>query len=64
MAIELKNRMESDLGIIVPLVRLLDGPSATELTQLLVDRLDETTQYGVDEAAEDEASRVWEEGEI
>jgi NAD(P)-dependent dehydrogenase (short-subunit alcohol dehydrogenase family)/aryl carrier-like protein len=64
MAIELKNRIENDLGIIVPLVRLLDGPSAAELTHLLATRIDEVTQSVVGEGAEEEAPRVWEEGEI
>ena len=36
MAIELKNRFEADLGLVIPVVRLLQGPSVHELAELLV----------------------------
>jgi NAD(P)-dependent dehydrogenase (short-subunit alcohol dehydrogenase family)/acyl carrier protein len=39
MALELRSRMESELGVVVPLVRLLEGPTLDELTRDIVDLL-------------------------
>jgi acyl carrier protein len=36
MAVELKNRFEADLGVVIPVVRLLQGPSVRELADMLV----------------------------
>ena len=49
MAVELKNRFEADLGVVVPVVRLLKGPSVRELAEMLVagvatDRADEAAR--------------------
>jgi acyl transferase domain-containing protein len=38
-AIEVKRRVESDLGVIVPVVALLQGPSIAQLAELLLDEL-------------------------
>jgi len=40
MAVELKNRIEADLGIGLAAVALLEGPSVTELTARLLNQLD------------------------
>jgi phthiocerol/phenolphthiocerol synthesis type-I polyketide synthase C len=39
VAVELRAQIERDLGIVVPVVRLLDGPSVTGLAGWLVERL-------------------------
>ena len=39
MAVELKNRVESDLGLIVPVTALLEGPSLAQLSARLVTQL-------------------------
>jgi acyl carrier protein len=36
MAVELKNRVERDLGIVMPLLQLIKGPSLSELAQSIV----------------------------
>jgi thioesterase domain-containing protein/acyl carrier protein len=39
MGIELKNRLEGDLGVVVPVVRLLEGPSIGDLVALVHEQL-------------------------
>jgi acyl transferase domain-containing protein/acyl-CoA synthetase (AMP-forming)/AMP-acid ligase II/acyl carrier protein len=39
MAIELKNRIEADLGVTVPMVKFLEGPSVRDLAGFLADKL-------------------------
>ena len=39
MAIELKNRIEADLGVTVPMVRFLEGPSVRELADFIASQL-------------------------
>jgi acyl carrier protein len=39
MAIELKNRIEADLGATVPMVKFLEGPSVRDLAAFLADQL-------------------------
>ena len=41
MAVELKNRVESDLGLTVPVTALLQGPSLAHLSARLVTQLPE-----------------------
>jgi acyl carrier protein len=45
-AIEVKRRVESDLGVIVPVVSLLQGPSIAQLAQQLLDEM--KTAVGVE----------------
>jgi acyl carrier protein len=47
MAVELKNRIESDLHVAVPLIKVIQGPSVAELAALLLGQL-----AGVDPLAE------------
>jgi acyl transferase domain-containing protein len=35
MAVQLKNRIESDLGVIVPMIQFLQGPSVDQLAQIV-----------------------------
>jgi acyl transferase domain-containing protein len=70
MAVELRNRIEKDLGQVVPMVKFLQGPSVFELTEMFFGELatasaasslngPEKTPAGLAGAFEDEA---WEEG--
>jgi myxalamid-type polyketide synthase MxaE and MxaD len=43
MGIELKNRIEAELGVVVPIVRLLEGPTIVEFAALLLDQLNALT---------------------
>lgn len=40
MAVELRNRLETELGVVVPMVQFLQGPSVNDLTTLLVEKWD------------------------
>ena len=44
MALEMKNRLERDLGIDIPAVTLIEGPTIAELTDVLLDQLAEAGQ--------------------
>jgi len=39
MALELKNRIETNLGVVIPMVQFLQGPSTEQLAQLLLSKL-------------------------
>jgi acyl carrier protein len=39
MAIELKNRIEADLGVTVPMVKFLEGPSVRVLATFVVEQI-------------------------
>ncbi|MFZ0718964.1 SDR family NAD(P)-dependent oxidoreductase [Mycobacterium sp.] len=52
VAVELRAQIERDLGIVVPVVRLLDGPSLTGLAGWLVERLSPATAEAPPVAAE------------
>ena len=39
MAVEMKNRIELDIGVVLPMVRLLKGPSLAQVAEQLVERL-------------------------
>jgi acyl transferase domain-containing protein/thioesterase domain-containing protein/acyl carrier protein len=51
MALELQNRIESDLGVVVSMVKFLQGASVTQLTALLLDKLAETASTEAANAA-------------
>jgi myxalamid-type polyketide synthase MxaE and MxaD len=60
-AMELKNRLASDLGITLPMVRLLEGPSIRQLAELLVSDLPDGSadlRELVDGVDEDELARA------
>jgi len=38
MAVEVKNRLEADLGVTVPIVKFLDGPSVRDLARHLAEQ--------------------------
>jgi acyl carrier protein len=39
MALELKNRLDADLGVVIPMVQFLEGPSVADLTTLVLAEL-------------------------
>jgi len=59
MAVELKNRIETDLGVVTPMVQILQGPSVVELSAFLLDHVGGELQ-----TAEAEITQDWEEGEL
>src|SRR5262249_20169380 len=55
MAVELKNRIRHDVGVDLPLVKLLEGPSAAELSRLLLAHIKLT---GLDALAVGDAKEI------
>lgn len=62
MAVQLKNRIESDLGIVVPMIQFLQGPSVEELTETVLAGLASGGAGG--EAPRQELAEAWEEGSL
>ena len=62
MAIELRNRIEVNLGVSVPLVEFLKGPSIAQLVGLLLDQVAESSVSTITPRAEREpaAETEWE----
>jgi acyl carrier protein len=46
MAVELKNRIEIDIGVLIPMVRLLQGPSLAQIAAQLAERLEILEEVG------------------
>ena len=61
MSIELKNQMESDLGVSISMARLLGGPTLIELTAAVMD-LFETVQPSEERFATASLAGDFEEG--
>ena len=53
VAVELRAQIERDVGIVVPVVRLLDGPSVTGLAGWLTERLSPATAEPAPVATDD-----------
>jgi acyl carrier protein len=68
MAVELKNRIETDLGAVIPMVRFLQGSSVVNLAASLLEELsglDAAQGQSVAAGRESVASAAgWEEGEL
>jgi hypothetical protein len=63
MAVELKNRIEKNVGVVIPMVQLLQGPSIKELAGSVLAHLADSP--GGDMAqAQAQAAEDWEEGEL
>lgn len=60
MAVELKNRIENGLGVVIPMVQFLEGPSVSQLTTLVLEKL----SLPAAETSPAPAVPTWEEGEI
>ena len=61
MAVQLKNKLEKELGVVVPMAALLSGPTIDDLTSDLLDELSTTTE---DRHAADDDPDNEEEGEL
>jgi acyl transferase domain-containing protein len=57
MAVELKNRIQNDLGVTLPVVTFLKGPSLAQLATQVIDQLAEQTAAAATLASDREASR-------
>jgi NADPH:quinone reductase-like Zn-dependent oxidoreductase len=62
MAVQLRNRFESDLSLEMPLIELLAGPTVTQLSNEMAGRLDGSAAVGIPSAASEAAH--WEEGSL
>ncbi len=58
MAIELKNNLESNLGIVLPVAMLLQGPSATDLAQHVISQLADVKPATVAAEIEQSADQI------
>jgi NAD(P)-dependent dehydrogenase (short-subunit alcohol dehydrogenase family)/acyl carrier protein len=63
MAIELKNKIETDTGAVIPMVRFLNGPTVEELAELVLQELSQS-ETSPAAARTKESGVSWEEGEI
>ena len=61
MAVQLKNRIEADLGIVVPLIQFLQGPSVGELVPSICEELEMNSATPRSQSVR---SDVWEEGSV
>jgi short-subunit dehydrogenase/acyl carrier protein len=61
MAVELKNRIEADLAIVIPMVQLLEGPSIVQLSQAVFEKLSAASAESNMPSTEVSS---WEEGEL
>jgi acyl transferase domain-containing protein len=63
MAVQLKNRIEADLGLVVPMIQFLQGPSVEQLVPVLLDAAQSPTE-GVAPRAAAAAEELWEVGSL
>jgi acyl transferase domain-containing protein/acyl carrier protein len=61
MAVQLKNKIEADFGIIIPLIRFLHGPSVGELVPSICEELETNS---IVQRSQNDGSVVWEEGSV
>ena len=59
MAVQIKNRIEADLGVVVPIVEFLQGPSLNELSPVILEAFQ---ILGVNAASPRQDEVAWEEG--
>jgi NAD(P)-dependent dehydrogenase (short-subunit alcohol dehydrogenase family) len=62
MAVQLKTRVEADLGVSLPMMSMLGGPSVEELTETVLAAMAATSPRPVLEVANSEETGEWEEG--
>ncbi|HEY9401294.1 MAG TPA: acyl carrier protein, partial [Pyrinomonadaceae bacterium] len=53
MAIELKNSLQANVGVVVPMVRIMQGPSASELVEFVLELLSEQIASGASSSGHD-----------
>lgn len=61
MAVELKNRIETDLGVVVPMVHLIEGPSVSQLSTFVFEKF---IAAAGEITGQQNAAAAWEEGEL
>ena len=64
MAVELKNRIEIETGVVVPVVKFLRGPSIDQLATLILDQLEQSAAPSLVAPVEAVAVSDWEEGRL
>jgi acyl carrier protein len=62
MAVQLKNRIESDLGVVVPMIQFLQGPSVDQLAPVVLQAVEMAPP--VSEAVVSDSAGAWEEGSL
>jgi acyl carrier protein len=62
MAVQLRNQIERDLGVVVPLIRVLQAPSVEELVPVVLAGLETTGESG--RPVEGASAETWEEGSV
>jgi acyl transferase domain-containing protein len=61
MAVQIKNRIEADLGVVVPMIQFLQGPSLNELSPVILEAFQVRDVRAVAPRRDEEA---WEEGSL
>jgi len=61
MAVQVKNSIEEDLGVVVPMIRFLQGPSVDELAPAVLQALETASDAAPEPVA---AGTEWDEGSL
>ncbi len=64
MAVQLKNRIEADLGLVIPMIQFLQGPSVEQLIPVLLEAAGSTVPGAGPIATGDVAEEMWEVGSL
>jgi hypothetical protein len=71
MAVELRNRIDTDLGLELPMIQFLEGHNIDELTHILLHKFDQLQPAPEIDAGDNNAdpaktavAEEWEEGEL
>ena len=64
MAVELKNRIEIETGVVVPVVKFLRGPSIDQLATLILDQLEQSAVASLVAPVKAVIVNDWEEGRL
>jgi natural product biosynthesis luciferase-like monooxygenase protein len=64
MAIEMKNRIQVETGVAVPVVRFLEGPTISNLAAIILEQLTAETSVPSTPLVEAISGNDWEEGEL
>jgi myxalamid-type polyketide synthase MxaE and MxaD/epothilone polyketide synthase C/epothilone polyketide synthase D len=64
MAVQLKNQIANDLGVVLPMILFLQGPSVDELVPAVLEALADGTQVAAGVADGAAAADDWEEGSL
>jgi acyl carrier protein len=64
MAVQLKNRIEADLGLVIPMIQFLQGPSVEQLVPVLLEAAGDAVPGAGPIATADVAEEMWEVGSL